>query len=963
MRDWLRSAALLVLAFCGWLAFFHLCNAGSIQPGASSVAGGTDSSHVTASGAKGITVNGTSGTTTTSPFTFSLGPILTFDTMQSNAAQPITFTPATNNIIFTDSAGSNTTTFTPSAGKLKLNVAGVGTFEIDSTDSLTVALLKGNAGAIVVADTTGFTLADDASGSASKFTPSTQRLTLDVTGTGTLQLAANDSYAADLCFITTVNTTTVNATTVNATTVSSTNVTATNVWTNSIGPNVSGPITVKNTLGWFVAEDDGTQGSSFIPSLAQLTLKVPGSGLFQLDASNLFAATTASITTLTSSNVTVTARIFCDVLEPRTGAAALTVRNVQGFAIAGDDGSNASTFTPAAQKLTLDVAGTGVLQLAAGDSYAADLCFLTTINATTATITGNVTIGTLFTNTINPQTGTDITMSPFRLGVSKIFSGPILKILDDNGMQFSDSAETASSISSLVPGTNKLTLGIAGAGTFAMDQTDTFKVTSITGDVAAIEFNETSGIALASDTRTNTSTIVPTAKTLTINVDGTGTLQLAVGDCYAADLCFITTVNATSTISDNVTATAAYVNTIWSRTPALPVSVKDVQGLKLLSDDGVNGTTLNNAVHLSGSGGMVTGDIRRTATAAMQFHDGTIARTFQLDTITDDRNAIINGDMSVDQRKVGGSLTLTANTTVFNVDRWRINIGNGGAGTAQRTAHTVGQTVVPGNPKFFLKWVQSAGGTGNDGLTNQTRVMMSQPIEDVSRTSGETLFLSAWMSTAAATLTVTPVFVQFFGTGGGSNPVVTTGTPVTVSNSFTQTVSQSFTIPSISGKTIGTGGDDCLDLRFIVPVSTTFTLNVSDVLLEETPVDSQRFPRRSFTKELTLCQRYHWKTFPVNVLEAQNTSELGAVASVAVATGVGSFGYSLPYPTTMRIVPTTITSFSTNAADTKWVNGTGNVAFGQQFAGDRFVQVFNNGTAVTGAYYRVQVSADAEINF
>lgn len=173
---------------------------------------------------------------------------------------------------------------------------------------------------------------------------------------------------------------------------------------------------------------------------------------------------------------------------------------------------------------------------------------------------------------------------------------------------------------------------------------------------------------------------------------------------------------------------------------------------------------------------------------------------------------------------IDGQFKIWDNGTSFTVDgysatMWRFSEG-GGAATVTRQDFALGQSVVPSNPKHFLRHLQS---------TNGTNAEMSQRLEDVSLFSGEDLTIEIYADTASGSLSVTPAIRQNFGTGGSpSTEVETIGSAWTILDSGMAKYSVTISVPSVSGKTLGTA-DDYLELVFKFPDSTTFTFDVANI--------------------------------------------------------------------------------------------------------------------------------------
>jgi len=205
------------------------------------------------------------------------------------------------------------------------------------------------------------------------------------------------------------------------------------------------------------------------------------------------------------------------------------------------------------------------------------------------------------------------------------------------------------------------------------------------------------------------------------------------------------------------------------------------------------------------------------------------------------RNKIINGAFEVWQR--GTSSTVAG----FIADRWRHTPGLGGAMTISRQEFTLGQTDVPG-AKYFLRHDQTTA-FSNFSYDRQR-------IEDVHAFAGDEVTLS-WYMKADAARTVAIDVTQNFGTGGSpSSDVVTRVGTQAVTTSW-QRYTKTFTVASISGKTLGSNGDSFLEVEFDYDqeVGNTFTIDIALVQLELGSTATP-FEQRGIGTELALCQRY-----------------------------------------------------------------------------------------------------------
>jgi len=216
------------------------------------------------------------------------------------------------------------------------------------------------------------------------------------------------------------------------------------------------------------------------------------------------------------------------------------------------------------------------------------------------------------------------------------------------------------------------------------------------------------------------------------------------------------------------------------------------------------------------------------------------------------RNVIINGNFDIWQRDT--SFASPANGS-YVADRWRVDYtGTGATRTISRQAFTLGQTDVPGEPTYFLRFDQSVAGSGAAGNA------ITQRIEGVRTFAGQTITISFW-GKAAASLTLPRIAVfQYFGLGGSpsASTVTVAASNVAVGTSWAK-YTYTLTMPSLSGKTIGTNGTDGIWLEIRVPINTTFTFDLAQVQLEAGPVATP-FESRPIGTELALCQRYYLKS-------------------------------------------------------------------------------------------------------
>lgn len=133
-----------------------------------------------------------------------------------------------------------------------------------------------------------------------------------------------------------------------------------------------------------------------------------------------------------------------------------------------------------------------------------------------------------------------------------------------------------------------------------------------------------------------------------------------------------------------------------------------------------------------------------------------------------------------------------------------------------------GSTTVPFNPCNYFNFVCTGVGTST------TYKRLYQKLGRVQNLNGQQVSLGLYyLSDTSATIQV--AVYQFFGTGGTPSAPVETiltsfiGTPSWLP--YTATV----TIPSISGKTLGTNGDDYIELRILMPLGGGDTATITNI--------------------------------------------------------------------------------------------------------------------------------------
>lgn len=293
----------------------------------------------------------------------------------------------------------------------------------------------------------------------------------------------------------------------------------------------------------------------------------------------------------------------------------------------------------------------------------------------------------------------------------------------------------------------------------------------------------------------------------------------------------------------------------------------------------------------------------------LNFYDGAMTLTpaeqgqmranFSGDLLAGFRNKIINGDFDVWQRGGGATGVTTANS--YGPDCWLIST-SGATVAWSRQNQVIGLTTIPGNPQYFCRLSATSA---------DDNVAFSNTIPGVRTLAGQLVTITAYLkspTTAPSGLAVR--LVQNFGTGGSPTAPVTTtvASGVTVTSSFVK-YQWTVTVPSISGSTIGSNGDDYLRLSFINTANETFTLDFAHISIVEGNAAAERdpFAARSISQEIELCRYFFRKSYPLGTAPGASLFYQGIYGFIG-RDGGGDASMRMPVQlgTAMRVAPTVV---------------------------------------------------------
>ena len=221
------------------------------------------------------------------------------------------------------------------------------------------------------------------------------------------------------------------------------------------------------------------------------------------------------------------------------------------------------------------------------------------------------------------------------------------------------------------------------------------------------------------------------------------------------------------------------------------------------------------------------------------------------------RNLIINGGFDVWQRGTTGSVV--GGPTYVSADRWKIYVNTSTTITLSRQTFTSGQTEVPGNPTYYgrFSWL----GTGSAQFFG-----IEQLVEGVHHGAGDYLTISFYARTGNGE-NMTLGVNRNFGSGGSTGDTV--GNYTLELETYWKKFVITVPVPSLSGKTIGSG--NYMSLTWYRSGTVSTYLDLSNVQVEYGKTATP-FEQRTFDQELTLCQRYYEKSHDLSITPADGST-------------------------------------------------------------------------------------------
>lgn len=325
-------------------------------------------------------------------------------------------------------------------------------------------------------------------------------------------------------------------------------------------------------------------------------------------------------------------------------------------------------------------------------------------------------------------------------------------------------------------------------------------------------------------------------------------------------------VSAASTAASGVVQLSDSTSTTSSILASTPTATKAAYDLAAAAIPKSTVTTAGDVIYATGSSAVTrlgigsTGQVLTVAAGVPAWSTPSVpANLFYAG-----KNKIINGDFFINQR------ALTSTTSAgYGFDRWAQAFSTG-TSTYSAQTFTPGTAPVSGYEGATFARIVTATQSGAGGYS-----LLKQPIESVRTLAGQTATVSFWAKAATGTPKVAVEFAQNFGAGGSPSAEVDTyAGQVTLSTSWAR-YSVSVTVPSISGKTIGTTANTSdLTVALWVSAGTTFNSRTGSIGIQNNTFDiwgvqveagssatDFQTATGNYQGELAACQRYYEQSY------------------------------------------------------------------------------------------------------
>ena len=288
------------------------------------------------------------------------------------------------------------------------------------------------------------------------------------------------------------------------------------------------------------------------------------------------------------------------------------------------------------------------------------------------------------------------------------------------------------------------------------------------------------------------------------------------------------------------------------------------------------------------------------------------------------KNKIINGDFGIWQR--GTTFTNPA-AGIYTADRWVLSTdANPTSHTISQQAFTAGSAPVAGyESAYFLRSAITTVGSN-------TVLEIQQRIEDVRTFANQNVTLSFWAKADSARSSIVYLY-QNFGSGGSSGVYVATPT-INYTTSW-QRFTFNFSVPSISGKTIGSNNSLYVVIR--QASASGSTLDIWGVQLEAGSVATPfTTATGTLSGELAACQRYYRTNyFDVRLQGVASAAYSFSATAISMRTlPTAAFTAAADYSYNISGTPTLATNLSPTIPNVSLrfvANGNGDTFYGRPY--------------------------------
>jgi len=235
------------------------------------------------------------------------------------------------------------------------------------------------------------------------------------------------------------------------------------------------------------------------------------------------------------------------------------------------------------------------------------------------------------------------------------------------------------------------------------------------------------------------------------------------------------------------------------------------------------------------------------------------------------RNRILNPKFDIWQS--GTSLSSLASEADI-CDGWRFSHNGSGATVNALQGDALlysSDSILNAGNRRYLSLQATVAGSG--GTYRQLKTF----VEGAHTLAGKTVVVGAWVR-ADTNRSVTVLLAQKFGTGGSPSSDVSTSVGTWSVTSTWTWFQGSVTLPSISGKTLGSNNNNSLWLVFGLPLNTTLTVELADVqLMEGATLPAAMAEPRTYAEALQRCQRFR-TPIPTGLVGAASSSTTVSIA-------------------------------------------------------------------------------------